>query len=79
MFYGIQEKGRRNRSLSNRQKAMNKRKSVIRNLVERVFAHLKQWHGYRRVRYLTFGRDKFQLLFLCMVYNVKRTISLMDA
>ncbi|MHA1344615.1 MAG: transposase [Promethearchaeota archaeon] len=69
VFYDIQEGGCCNRSLSNCQKAMDKHKSVIRILVERVFAHLKHWHGYCRVRYLTSGWNKFQFLFLCMVYN----------
>jgi len=77
IYYGIQDKAYRNRPLSPRQKRENRKKSRIRNHVERIFAHLKRWYGYVRVRYLTYGRNRLQFLFLCMVYNIRRAIVLM--
>ena len=78
IYYGILDKSFRNRPLSERQKRGNRRKSCIRNRVERVFAHLKKWYGYTKVRYVTYGRNRFQFLFLCMVYNVRRTLVLLQ-
>jgi len=77
VYYGILEKAHRNRPLSQRQRRNNRRKSRVRNGVERVFAHLKRWYGYSRVRYVNYGRNKLQFLFLCMVYNVRHGLALM--
>ena len=77
IYYGILDKGYRNRPLSVREKRENKRKSRIRNQVERVFAHLKKWYGYVQARYVTHGRNKLQFLFLCMLYNVRRALVLL--
>lgn len=79
IFYGVMEKAHRNRPLSARQKAMNRHKSRIRCQVERVFAHLKYWYGYVRVRYVNYARNKLQFLMLCMIYNIRRALSLMAA
>jgi IS5 family transposase len=76
IYYGILDKGRRNRPLSKSQKKRNKKKSRVRNAVERPFAHFKNLYGYSRVRYLTLERNDLHFTFLCMIHNVRRGIAL---
>jgi len=76
IYYGILDKGRRNRPLSKSQKKRNKKKSRVRNAVERPFAHFKNLYAYSRVRYLTLERNNLHFTFLCMIHNVRRGIAL---
>jgi len=76
IYYGILDKGRRNRPLSKSQKKRNKKKSRVRNAVERPFAHFKNLYAYSRVRYLTLQRNDLHFTFLCMIHNVRRGIAL---
>jgi len=76
VFYGILDKGRRNRPLSQKQKKANKRKSRIRNAVERPFAWFKRMLGYRMVRYVNLRRNALQFTFLCIVHNLRRGVCL---
>ena len=75
IYWGVLDRAVRGHSLSSRQKRRNKQKSHVRNQVERVFAHLKHHYGYRMVRYLNFVRNRLQFYFLCMVYNIKRSLA----
>ena len=79
IYYGILDKGYRAHPLSNKQKKKNKQKSLVRNAVERVFAHFKNLYGYRRVRYVNKARNKLQFLFLCMIYDIRRGLALTAA
>lgn len=76
IYYGILDKGRRNRPLSQKQKQANKRKSRIRNAVERPFAWFKRMLGYRLVRYVNLRRNALQFTFLCIVHNLRRGVCL---
>ena len=76
IYFGILDKGRRNRPLSNRQKRLNRKKSKIRNAVERPFAHFKHLYGYRRTRYVKIDRNDLHFTFLCMIHNIRRGIAL---
>lgn len=76
VFYGILDKGRRNRPLSQKQKKANKRKSSIRNAVERPFAWFKRMLGYRMVRYVNLRRNALQFTFLCIIHNLRRGVCL---
>ena len=77
IFYGILDKGRRGRpKLSGKQKKANKSKSRIRNAVERPFAHFKKHMGYRTVRYVNLVRNELQFMFLCLIHNIRRGITL---
>lgn len=76
VFYGILDKGRRNRPLSQKQKKANSRKSRIRNAVERPFAWFKRMLGYRMVRYVNLRRNALQFTFLCIVHNLRRGVCL---
>lgn len=76
LYYGILDKGRRNRPLSQKQKKANRYKSRIRNAVERPFAWFKRVLGYRMVRYVNLRRNALQFTFLCLVHNLKRGVCL---
>ena len=76
IYYGILDKGRRNRPLSKSQKKRNKKKSRVRNAVERPFAHFKNLYHYRRVRYVNLERNDLHFTFLCMIHNIRRGIAL---
>ena len=76
IYYGILDKGRRNRPLSKSQKKRNKKKSRVRNAVERPFAHFKNLYGYSKARYMTLARNDLHFTFLCMIHNVRRGIAL---
>lgn len=76
IYPGILDKGRRNRSLSKRQKKRNKQKSRVRNAVERPFAHFRNLYDYCRVRYVNLGRNDLHFTFLCIIYNIRRGIAL---
>jgi IS5 family transposase len=78
VYYGILDKGKRNRPLSQKQKKANKRKSSIRNAVERPFAWFKKMLGYRLVRYVNLRRNALQFTFLCIIHNLKRGVCLSE-
>ena len=48
----------------------------VRYQVERTFAILKQWYGYRRVRYRNLARNSLQLQLLCTAMNLRRALVL---
>jgi IS5 family transposase len=76
LYYGILDKGKRNRPLSQKQKKSNHRKSIIRNAVERPFAWFKRMLGYRLVRYVNLRRNALQFTFLCIIHNLRRGVCL---
>lgn len=76
IYYGILDKGRRGRPLSKSQKKKNKKKSKVRNAVERPFAHFKNLYHFTSVKYLTTERNDLHFTFLCMIHNIRRGIAL---
>jgi IS5 family transposase len=76
IYYGILDKGRRGRPLSKSQKQKNKKKSRVRNAVERPFAHFKNLYHFSSVKYLTVERNDLHFTFLCMIHNIRRGIAL---
>lgn len=76
IYYGILDKARRGRPLSKSQKKRNKKKSRVRNAVERPFAHFKNLYHFSSVKYLTTERNDLHFTFLCMIHNVRRGIAL---
>lgn len=56
--------------------ARNLSLSPIRSAVERSFAAMKQWYGYRRVRYLGLARNAVQLNLMCIAINLRRALVL---
>jgi transposase, IS5 family len=57
----------------------NKGLSTIRSAVERNFAAMKQWYGYRRVRYRGLARNTLQLHLICVAMNLRRALVLSAA
>lgn len=72
IYCGILDKGYRNKPLGQNQIKRNKRKSRIRNRVERIFAVTVKDCHYLKTRYTNLARNTAQALFLCMAYNLKR-------
>ena len=52
--------------------ARNRAIGRMRTPVERTFAIMKRWYGYRRVRYRSLGRNSLQLQLLAMAMNLRR-------
>jgi transposase, IS5 family len=56
--------------------ARNRAIGKIRAPVERSFAILKRWYGYRRVRYRNLVRNTLQLQLLALALNLRRALAL---
>jgi IS5 family transposase len=69
---GILKKEAHHIQLTARDRKNNQRKSRVRRQIERVFAHLKKWQHYRRVRYLGLARNQLELTLKAVAYNLKR-------
>ncbi|MBA4419500.1 MAG: IS5/IS1182 family transposase [Syntrophus sp. (in: bacteria)] len=76
LYYGILDKGYRNRPLTSKQKKRNRRLSAIRSAVERVFGTIKRIYGYRRVRYRGLAANNNHLHLLAIALNLKRMVVL---
>jgi IS5 family transposase len=48
----------------------------VRAPVERTFALLKRWYGYRRVRYRSLVRNALPLQLLALALNLRRALAL---
>lgn len=64
--------------LTPRDPANNHRKRQVRRHIERIFAHLKHWQGYRRVRYLGLAKNQLELTLKAVAYNLKRLAKLLE-
>ena len=64
------------RPLTSEQKQRNREISNVRSSVERCFAVMKRWYGYRRVRYRSLTRNDLQLQLMCMAINLRRAVVL---
>jgi IS5 family transposase len=69
---GIQKKGARHIKLSPQDHQDNRLKGRVRQQIERIFAHFKQWQFYRRVRYLGLAKNQLELTLKAVAYNLKR-------
>ncbi len=76
VYCGILYRAARAHPLTKRQLRQNKRFAVIRSAVERPFAFLKRILGYNRCRYYNIHRNRFQFLLALMVYNMRRSFTL---
>jgi IS5 family transposase len=75
---GILKKGALHIKLSAQDHENNRRKSRVRTHIERVFAHLKQWQNYRRVRYLGLAKNQLELTLKAVAYNLKRLARILE-
>jgi IS5 family transposase len=56
--------------------ARNRSLTRTRFAVERSFAWMKRWYGYRRVRYRGLVRNGLQLHLMCIALNLRRALTL---
>jgi IS5 family transposase len=75
---GILKKGARHIKLSAQDQENNRSKSRVRTNIERIFAHLKQWQNYRRVRYLGLIKNQLELTLKAVAYNLKRLAKILQ-
>lgn len=59
--------------------ARNRSLTRTRFAVERSFAWMKRWYGYRRVRYRGLARNALQLHLICVALNLRRALTLRAA
>lgn len=59
--------------------ARNRSLTRTRFAVERTFAWMKRWYGYRRVRYRGLARNALQLQLICIALNLRRALSVSAA
>jgi IS5 family transposase len=64
------------RKLTPAEHARNRAIAPLRALVERTFAILKRWYGYRRVRYRSLVKNALQLQLLAVALNLRRALVL---
>src|ERR687892_322960 len=57
-------------------RARNRAIGKVRAPVERTFAILKRWYGYRRVRYRSLVKNALQLQLLALALNLRRALAL---
>ena len=74
---GIARKGAHHIKLTEADREDNRHKSRVRANIERVFAHLKKWQHYRRVRYLGLAKNQLELTLKAVAYNLKRLASIL--
>jgi IS5 family transposase len=76
---GILKKGAHHIKLTEQDRADNRCKTRVRQHIERIFAQLKQWQHYRRVRYLGLVRNQLELTLKAVAYNLKRLAGILTA
>jgi IS5 family transposase len=76
---GILRRGRRGQRLHPLVQRLNRLLSGIRCRIEKVFGHWKRSVGYRRVRYVGWARNRLELEFKCIGWNLKRWVNLCAA
>ena len=76
---GILKKGAHHIKLTEQDRADNRCKTRVRQQIERIFAQLKQWQHYRRVRYLGLVRNQLELTLKAVAYNLKRLAGILTA
>lgn len=78
IYYGILDKARRGRTLSNKQKKKNKQKSSVRAAVEHPFAFMKSKLNMQLAGAKTIGRNALRFDMNCIIYNVLRADFLLN-
>jgi transposase, IS5 family len=73
---GIMRSAARRVRLGAAEHARNRAIGAVRAPVERTFAILKRWYGYRRVRYRSLAKNALQLQLLACAMNLRRALVL---
>lgn len=72
VYYGILDKAKRGRQLTNKQVKRNKQLSKIRAKVEHPFAYMKRILNYEIATARTLTRNELRFIMNCVIYNVMR-------
>jgi IS5 family transposase len=75
---GVEKKGAHHIKLTDWDRRNNRRKQGVRRHIERIFAHLKKWQHYRRVRYLGLARNQLELTLKAVAYNLKQLAGIIE-
>lgn len=75
---GILKKEAHHIQLTEEDRKNNHQKGLVRRQIERIFAHLKKWQHYRRVRYLGLARNQLELTLKAVAYNLKRLVGILE-
>jgi len=75
---GILKKEAHHIQLTDEDREQNQQKGLVRRQIERIFAHLKKWQHYRRVRYLGLARNQLELTLKAVAYNLKRLVGILE-
>lgn len=75
---GMEKKGAHHIKLSDADRENNRTKRRVRAHIERIFAHLKTWQHYRRVRYLGLAKNQLELTLKAVAYNLKRLVRILE-
>lgn len=73
---GILRRGARNHPLGEPARRLNRFLSGLRARIEGVFGHWKRSLGYRRARYVRIIRNRLELEFKCIAWNLRRWANL---
>jgi IS5 family transposase len=76
---GILCRAHRGRPLIAAEQMFNRALSAIRCGIEKIFGHWKRSLGYRRGRYVGWARNRLELEFKCVVWNLKRWVNVSAA
>ena len=68
----------RQRTVDGAGHARNRTIGPIRAPIERTFAILKRWYGYRRVRYRSLIKNALQLQLLAVALSLRRALVLSE-
>jgi IS5 family transposase len=75
---GLLKKEAHHIQCSDEDRENNQKKSLVRRQIERIFAHLKTWQHYRRVRYLGLAKNQLELTLKAVAYNLKRLAAILE-
>jgi IS5 family transposase len=76
---GIMKKGGNHITVTDADRARNRRKNRRRRNIERIIGHWKRCQGYRIVRYLGLVKNQLELTLKAVTYNLRRLVSLAAA
>jgi transposase, IS5 family len=76
IFWGILDKAKKGQKLSKTQKKTNKKKTGVRNPIERFFAVIKDQYKNTKVRYLGLKKNREQAFAMGIAYNLDQAVRL---
>lgn len=76
IFWGILDRAKKGQKLSTKQKKNNKKKTSVRNPIERFFAVIKDQYKNTKVRYLGLKKNREQAFAMGIAYNLDQAVRL---